>query len=282
MTLINTEKVKIGTGISLSVVPSDASSSLTIGTDMLSVTGQAAIDLTTTQQITDLSIADTAKAHLTGGSQLSMRDLTITGGGTLDVDAGEVVLHSSATTPADALAAANLLIGAGRNAATLWGGTGITSSAAKADAHRGLAAVLNTLDGAPIDPAQDGGSVLVKYTLNGDSDLNGTIDASDYFRIDRGYRGLAGGYVNGDFDYDGNIDADNFYLIDQAFMSQPLVAAAGAAAEARASKMNISPFAASAAPGTESPAAAAPPASAAAPAVREIQSILHDDGAILM
>ncbi len=67
-------------------------------------------------------------------------------------------------------------------------------------------------------------SVVVKYTYNGDSDLNGTVNAFDYFRIDQGYR-LQGdpsyrNYRNGDVDYGGSISADDFYLIDAAFIHQ--------------------------------------------------------------
>ena len=96
----------------------------------------------------------------------------------------------------------------------------------------GLAAILND-DGTghPLyskfanQPA-DVNSILVKYTLNGDADLNGKIDASDYFLIDKGFLSSSsanplGGYRNGDFDYSGKIDASDYFLIDKSFLSQP-------------------------------------------------------------
>ena len=78
--------------------------------------------------------------------------------------------------------------------------------------------------------AVDVNSILVMYTLNGDADLNGKIDASDYFLIDKGFLSGSsanplGGYRNGDFDYSGKIDASDYFLIDKSFLSQPASAA---------------------------------------------------------
>ena len=123
--------------------------------------------------------------------------------------------------------------GSGSN---LWQGKGITSSAAAANAKgiTGLAAIRNlnatggtiygNFDGEPVDA----NSILVKYTYNGDTDLNGKIDANDYFQIDSGFIAGLSGYRNGDFDYNGTIDADDYFLIDNAFANQSGILSAGA------------------------------------------------------
>src|SRR5262249_36111712 len=85
----------------------------------------------------------------------------------------------------------------------------------------------------------DANSILAKTTLNGDADLNGQIDADDYFAIDRGFANrnnpaspFHSGWQNGDFDYNGKIDPDDYFLIDRCCALQPASPAAGAAAVA--------------------------------------------------
>jgi len=59
-----------------------------------------------------------------------------------------------------------------------------------------------------------------------DANLDGVINADDYFLIDSGYITQAKGYHNGDFNYDGVINADDYFLIDSTFIGQngPLAA----------------------------------------------------------
>ena len=68
--------------------------------------------------------------------------------------------------------------------------------------------------------------VLAKYTWTGDANLDGVVNADDYFQIDSGFITQKGGYYNGDFNYDGVINADDYFLIDSAFIGQsgPLAA----------------------------------------------------------
>jgi hypothetical protein len=62
--------------------------------------------------------------------------------------------------------------------------------------------------------------VLVKYTWDGDANLDGVVNADDYFQIDSGYITQAKGYQNGDFNYDDIINADDYFLIDSAYIGQ--------------------------------------------------------------
>ncbi len=78
-------------------------------------------------------------------------------------------------------------------------------------------------------------SILVKYTWNGDMDMNGKVDADDYFLMDSGFLsgGALKGYRNGDLDYNGTVqrgivDADDYFLIDSAFLGQNQVLARSA------------------------------------------------------
>jgi hypothetical protein len=66
----------------------------------------------------------------------------------------------------------------------------------------------------------DGNCVLVKYTWEGDANLDGVVNADDYFQIDSGFISQKGGWYNGDFNYDGVANADDYFLIDAAFLGQ--------------------------------------------------------------
>ena len=120
----------------------------------------------------------------------------------------------------------------GRNGGA-WDGVGISSSAAASDPKRvtGLAAVINdTGDGATrIVTALSGESVdvntiLIKYTYNGDQNLDGLINVDDYAAIDAGFATHASGYRNGDFNYSGSApNSDDYFLIDKAFFDQSAV-----------------------------------------------------------
>jgi hypothetical protein len=53
----------------------------------------------------------------------------------------------------------------------------------------------------------------------GDADLNGRVNADDYFLIDRGYSERLQGWENGDFNNDGTINGDDYAIIDAAYGS---------------------------------------------------------------
>ncbi len=72
---------------------------------------------------------------------------------------------------------------------------------------------------------------LVMYTYGGDANLDGKIDADDYFQIDSHYNksGSSFGYFNGDFNYDGKINGDDYFIIDSNFTNQGLAFPSGSA-----------------------------------------------------
>src|SRR5207245_4963356 len=111
-----------------------------------------------------------------------------------------------------------------------WNGRRINSSAAAADSNRNtvLGAIINdsgdgitpirtTLAGEPVDV----NTILVKYTYNGDANLDGIDNADDYALLDAGFASHATGYYNGDFNYTGGPpNSDDYFLIDKAFSGQ--------------------------------------------------------------
>ena len=77
-------------------------------------------------------------------------------------------------------------------------------------------ALYASFDGQPV-AATD---VLVRYTYDGDTNLDGVVDAADYTRIDAGFIGHLTGWANGDFNYDGVVDGSDYTLMDNAFDQQ--------------------------------------------------------------
>jgi hypothetical protein len=64
--------------------------------------------------------------------------------------------------------------------------------------------------------------LLIRNTYNGDANLDGLVNADDYFRIDSNFLAPPPEptYAHGDFNYDGTINADDYFLIDSAFLAQ--------------------------------------------------------------
>jgi len=59
-----------------------------------------------------------------------------------------------------------------------------------------------------------GADVLVKYTYDGDANLDGKINVDDYGKIDFNIALGSNGWINGDFNYDGKINVDDYGIID--------------------------------------------------------------------
>jgi hypothetical protein len=170
--------------------------------------------------------------NVIGGAVVSMdadqrvTGLNVSGGARVDLKDHDLIVNSTAAGREAALAELVGLVASGRNSGVLWMGPGIGSSVAAGDGLTGLGILLNDNgNGGAIRTEFDGqvvdeNSILVKFTWNGDADLTGVVDASDYFRIDLGFANGRVGWANGDFDYSGTIDANDYFLIDKAFAGQ--------------------------------------------------------------
>jgi hypothetical protein len=107
-----------------------------------------------------------------------------------------------------------------------WFGPGITSSNAAASGGVTALGIAKASDFFISFPATFSGQtigatdVLIKYTYNGDTDLNGKVNFDDYVRTDNGFNNHLGGWTNGDFDYNGTVNFDDYVLIDLAFNAQ--------------------------------------------------------------
>jgi hypothetical protein len=151
--------------------------------------------------------------------------VSVSNGGTIDLNDNDMIVGAGTST-----AAVAALVASARNTPSsgAWLGSGITSSAARANANH--ATSLGVISGGDYIAAQssssfDGLSIadsdtLVKYTYSGDTDLNGQVNFDDYVRTDNGFNNHLSGWFNGDFDFNGQVNFDDYVLIDLAFNTQ--------------------------------------------------------------
>jgi len=189
-----------------------ANSIVAAGKMLVSIPGSRELEL--------VRIDDQARVEVAAGVHAVVRieDLFIGGDGVLDVNDNELIIGNSSVEVIGGLIKTGRADGA-------WTGVGITSSEAKNRPFAGLAAV-----------ADGQGDVVVKFTWNGDANLDGVVNADDYFLIDSGFITQKPGWYNGDFNYDGVVNADDYFLIDSAFLGQsgPLAGGESAAATTHA------------------------------------------------
>ena len=212
------------------------------GAGALSITLDSGAELSfdASQALDSLRLNGSACASVKAGGDKSLfaRSLLMDEGARLDLFDNVLIVQSTADARLDDLARLSGLIKSARNTASRWQGDGITSSSGAGELLAGLAIILNQkADGSALyaqfaGRSVDANSILVKYTWNGDMDLNGKVDADDYFLIDSGFlsQGQLKGYRNGDLDFSGGIDADDYFLVDSAFLGQDGAAAGSAQA----------------------------------------------------
>ncbi len=153
-----------------------------------------------------------------------------TAGGKLDLSNNKLVVTtpgSVGTWNGTAYSGVTAQIASGYSGGT-WSGNGIVTSQMQAAAPSLLTALAvaaagdvnkTTFGGVPVSSTD----TLVMYTWTGDANLDGKVNADDYFQIDSHYNQSGGpttSWLNGDFNYDGKINGDDYVLIDAAFAAQ--------------------------------------------------------------
>lgn len=142
--------------------------------------------------------------------------------GSWDLADGALVVDYAAGEPSP-IAAVQRYIKSGY-ASGSWNGTGLSSFFAAAqnpaDTALGFAESSKLLgpsggffEGEPVD----GSSVLVKYTLYGDANLDATVDSVDFNLLAANFGSSDKGWLDGDFDYNGAVDSIDFNLLSSNF-----------------------------------------------------------------
>jgi beta-glucanase (GH16 family) len=171
------------------------------------------VTLTSDQSANFPSIGLTIESNATVvlGSVQHLANLQLNGNGVLDVDQSSFLLtytsgHDPISTIAGSIASAY--------AGATWAGPGITSSAARANsATYGIGYADYADPGDPANLPYD--TIEVRYTLLGDANLDGTVNAEDFtpFSQHLGQSGMM--WDDGDFNYDGTVNSEDFTPFSQ-------------------------------------------------------------------
>jgi Ca2+-binding RTX toxin-like protein len=194
--------------------------------------GEASMRLLNSQDLRLLSINNGGSARLSDGGPfvLYCQTLTVSGTGTLDLlDHDLIIDYTGGSVLGDIRALLRTgYLGGG------WNGSGINSSAAAADAqHRtalGYAEASDILSGSGGSFAGvtvDASAVLIKFTYNGDANLNGSVAVDDLGRLASNWQASPRDWAQGNFDYDapGLVNVNDLGLLAsnwQAGVASPL------------------------------------------------------------
>ena len=144
----------------------------------------------------------------------SQNSLAISGAGKLDITNTTMAINFG--TPANdpvAAIAANLTTGYNGGA---WTGTGIDSSTAAAGTNPALSvgyADGNTDSGTPAGPNQ----ILIKYTLAGDSNLDGFVNFLDLVAVVQNFNKAGADWAHGNFTYGASTNFNDLVAVVQNF-----------------------------------------------------------------
>ncbi|MGD0770848.1 MAG: dockerin type I repeat-containing protein [Tepidisphaeraceae bacterium] len=158
--------------------------------------------------IGNLTINGGQTALASNGGVSQVGSLTITDSGTLDIANNSLfITYGSGSDPITTIAA---YIKSGYNGGN-WNGPGIISSAAQVKTN-GLSYGVGFADSADLhNPAGLlPGQIELKYTLLGDANLDGLVNAADFTILAANFNQPVTAWDQGDFNYDGIVNAADF------------------------------------------------------------------------
>jgi hypothetical protein len=181
------------------------------------------LNFLTSQDLARLDVTGSARVTLTpGGGKILVAEGLAAQTGTFDLTDNAALIDY--TNPADpVLVDVPAAIARGYAGGT-WTGTGITSATAATNSRAAVGyarstEVFDLTDGAtptffgrPVDQT----ALLLRYTLEGDADLDGSVTFADFERM-RNSLTLPGDWAEGDFDYDGRVTARDYALLRRNF-----------------------------------------------------------------
>jgi hypothetical protein len=135
----------------------------------------------------------------------SVSSLTISNGGKLDIGDNELIINFGSNS--DPKTAILQSLASGYNGGN-WNGPGIDSSAAAVSKGAYGVGFADGTDG--VVQGLSNGQIELKYTLNGDANLDGLVNAADFTIVAGNFNRSVTGWDQGDFNYDGLVNAADF------------------------------------------------------------------------
>ena len=149
---------------------------------------------------------------------IRMTELEIADAAAFDLADGTLIIdYADGSSPLNAIRTA---LASGYDGGR-WNGAGLSSSSAALNPGHALgyaeaSALFSQFPAAFAAEELDDTSILVRYTLQGDADLNRTVDSTD-FNILASHFGSTGLWSNGDFDYDTIVNLNDFNTLASRF-----------------------------------------------------------------
>jgi streptogramin lyase len=205
----------------VTVLPSTGDDTVNVNVDR---NGVANVVFDQTQRIGQLNISDGGVATLSSSSAsakaLTITGLGITGTGKLDLTGNALILDYAANTPSLISAVRLLVAGAYHNGA--WDHPGITSSLANASTFAlGFAEARDVApNGTFLNQPTDNSAVVIRFTLYGDTDLDGRVNFNDLVHLAQNYNTTVaanthGTWFSGDFTYDDQVTFNDLVKLAQ-------------------------------------------------------------------
>jgi hypothetical protein len=178
--------------------------------------GGSDVNLSASAGVANLTLSGNATLTVlqTGSRVLRTSGIAIAPGSKLDMKDNNLIIDYTGTSPASSIR--DLLI-TGRNGGA-WNGLGLTSSTAATTPNRALgiaeAADIGTpasFAGQPIDST----TILVRYTVSGDADLDRDVDVADLGALASNWQQSNRRWSQGDFDYSatGLVDVNDLGIL---------------------------------------------------------------------
>jgi len=169
-----------------------------------------------------LNVQAGASARLTGGAGTASRltALTLDPAAKLDIGSSALILDYSDASPLPAMLAQIKSARAGN-----WTGNGIGSSTAASNGNTAIgigeaadifhlsAGQTANFQGEPVDAT----TLLIRYTLTGDTNLDGIVSFADLVQVAQHYGATDGTWSTGDFDYNGTINFADLVALAQNY-----------------------------------------------------------------
>jgi hypothetical protein len=165
------------------------------------------------------TVGVTASPTSLGTAVLRMTSLAITTGGQLDLGNNALIVDDNGSTPVTSVR--DMITSA--YAAGAWNGKGLASSPAasspRALGYARASDILSPTGGQFVGQDVSGNSILVRYTLAGDANLDGVVNFNDLVKLAQNYNIADGArtWIGGDFNYDGNTDFNDLVKLAQNY-----------------------------------------------------------------
>ena len=198
--------------------------------------GSAEVQFETSQDLALLNIGPNSTATLlaNGSRSILTQSLGLTSTSVLDLADNDMVIDYTGASPINGIIA--ILIGAYNGGA--WNGPGINSSVAAGNASQttsiGYAEATDLFTVFPATFAGrtvDNTSVLLKYTYNGDTNLDGTVNLSDFNKLAANFGQSPRRWVHGNSNFDNLVNLADFNRLAANFGQGGLAPGAGGGGE---------------------------------------------------